>query len=114
MARAFNNMTSNWSQNKSSLRGQLTGWRNNTTKVLPVLQSSALLQEAVPLSDEVAALSTAGLEALDYLDRRQPAPSDWITRQHTLMQEAAQPRAELLIAITPGVANLIDAAAAGK
>jgi len=114
VARTFNELASKWSVNEPSLRAQLSTWRDNRAQVLPLLQSSALLQETVPLSDEVAAVSTAGLEALDYLDRRQPAPPDWITRQRTLMQQAAQPRAELLIAITPGVSKLIDAAAAGQ
>jgi hypothetical protein len=114
VAREFNKLAANWSANEPSLRGQLSAWRDNRDRVSPFLQSSALLQEIVPLSDEVAVVAGAGLEALDYLDRHQPPPSDWTTRQRTLMQEAAKPRAELLIAITPGVSKLIDAAAAGK
>jgi len=113
-ARTFNNLASNWSGNEVALRQQLTTWRDNRTQVLPLLQSSALLQEAVPLSDEVMTVATAGLEALDYLDRRQQPTSDWINRKRTLIQDAAQPRAELLIAITPGVSKLIDAAAGAK
>ena len=113
-ARTFNNLASNWSGNEVALRQQLTTWRDNRTQVLPLLQSSALLQEAVPLSDEVMTVATAGLEALDYLDRRQQPPSDWINGKRTLIQDAAQPRAELLIAITPGVSKLIDAAAGAK
>jgi len=113
-ARAFNNLASNWSGNEVALRRQLTTWRDNRTQVLPLLRSSALLQEAVSLSDEVTTVATAGLEALDYLDRRQQPPSDWINGKRTLIQDAAQPRAELLIAITPGVSKLIDAAAGSK
>ena len=114
VARVFNNMASNWSANEATLRRQLTAWRDNRTAVLPLLLSSALLQEAVPLSDKVAAVATAGLEALDYLDRHESPPSDWIDRQRNLMRDAMQPRAELLIAITPGVSKLLDAAAPGK
>jgi hexosaminidase len=113
-ARAFNNLASNWSGNEVALRRQLTTWRDNRTQVLPLLQSSALLQEAVPLSDEVTTVAAAGLEALDYLDRHQQPPSEWINRKRTLIQDAGQPRAELLIAITPGVSKLIDAAAGAK
>jgi hexosaminidase len=114
VARGFNSLASNWPVNEASLRRQLIAWRDNRTDLLPLLQSSGLLQETVSLSDEVAGVAIAGLEALDYLDRRQQPPSDWISRQRSLMQEAARPRAELLIAITPGVSKLIDAAAAGK
>lgn len=114
VAREFNDMASNWSANETTLRQQLITWRDNRTDVLPLLQSSALLEEAVPLSDEVAAVATAALEALDYLDRRASPPSDWTNRQRSLMRDAMQPRAELLIAITPGVSKLIDAAVPGK
>lgn len=114
VAREFNDMASNWSANETTLRQQLTTWRDNRTDVLPLLQSSALLEEAVPLSDEVTAVATAALEALDYLDRRASPPSDWTNRQRSLMRDAMQPRAELLIAITPGVSKLIDAAVPGK
>jgi len=114
-AREFTSLAGNWSANEASLRRQLTLWRENRAQVLPLLQSSTLLQEAAPLADELASLANAGLEALDYLDRRQQPPADWINRQRSLLQEAGQPRAELLIAITPGVAKLVDAAAiAGK
>jgi hexosaminidase len=113
VAREFNKRALNWSANESSLREQLSAWRDNRDRLSPFLQSSALLQEIVPISDEVAAVASAGLEALDYLARHQPPPSDWTTRQRTLMEEAAKPRAELLIAITPGVSKLIDAAAGG-
>lgn len=114
VAREFNDMASNWSANETTLRQQLITWRDNRTDVLPLLQSSALLEEAVPLSDEVTAVATAALEALDYLDRRASPPSDWTNRQRSLMRDAMQPRAELLIAITPGVSKLIDAAVPGK
>jgi hexosaminidase len=112
-AREFKVLASQWQTSQATLRTRLLRWRDNQAQVLPILQSSVLLQEAEPLADEVAALVRAGLEALDYLDRRQQAPPDWVEHQHTLLQEAAKPRAELLIAITPGVAELVGAAAAG-
>jgi hexosaminidase len=113
-ARDFTILAGNWSANEAILRRQLTLWRDNRAQVLPLLQSSAILQETAPLADELASLANAGLEALDYLDRRQQPPSDWINRQRSLLQDAAKPQAELRIAITPGVAKLVDAAAAGN
>jgi hexosaminidase len=110
-AREFSTLASEWQTSEATLRRQLVLWHDNQAQVLPILQSSVLLQEAVPLADEVAALARAGLEALDYLDRRQQPPVDWIDHQHALLQGAAKPRAELLIAIAPGVAKLVGAAA---
>jgi len=112
-ARRFTALTAHWQTNQAALRQQLALWRDNRAQVLPLLQASALLQEAVPLADHVAALASAGLEALDYLDRGQQPSRDWLDRQHALLQEAMQPQAELLIAIAPAVGRLVDATAAG-
>ena len=111
-ARQFGTLAATWQAHATDLRRELVLWRDNRMRVMPLLQSSALLQEAVPLADEVFTVASAGLEALDDLESgRKPAPG-WIDRQRALLQGATKPRAELLIAIVPGVKRLVDAAAA--
>ncbi len=92
----------------------LTHWRANDGAVQPILESSFLLQEAIPLSKDLAALSAAGLEALDSLSTAHKPDAEWITRQYAFLDSAAKPRAELLIMIVPSVRKLIDAAAAQR
>jgi hexosaminidase len=111
-AREFGALAAKWETNLPGLRSRLALWRDNRTRVVPLLSSSALLQEAVPLADEVSAVANAGLEALDYLESKRPPAPDWIDRQRALLKDAAKPRAELLIAIVPGVTKLVGAAAA--
>ena len=111
-AREFGALAAKWQTNATDLRSRLAPWRDNRTRVMPLLRSSVLLQEAVPLADEVSAVANAGLEALDYLESKRPPAPDWIDRQRALLKDAAKPRAELLIAIVPGVTKLVDAAAA--
>jgi len=113
-ARDFASLVAHWQANEKPVRAQLTTWRENRAKLDPLMQNSKLLQEALPLSDYVNALSTAGLEALDYLDRGTPAPSQWVRQQRELLKEAAKPHAELLIAIVPAIAKLVDAADTAK
>ena len=74
------------------------------------MRNSALLQEAIPLAENVAALATAGLEALDYLDRHQAPPAEWVTKQNVLLQEATKPHAELLIGIADPTSKVVSAA----
>jgi hexosaminidase len=114
VARDFATMVAHWQANEQPLRKQLTAWRDNRTQLNPLIQGSGLLQEASPLAEYVAALATAGLESLDYLDRGNPAPPQWVGQQRELLDEAAKPHAELLIAIVPSIAKLVDAAETRK
>jgi hexosaminidase len=109
-AREFSMLAANWSANKDKIQKQLTVWRDNQTELIPLMQSSGLLQEAVPLAQDVSALAAAGLQALDYLDSGKPAPPDWVTEQLALVERASKPRAELLIMIAAPVGRLVEAA----
>ena len=110
--RDFFILASKWQANATELRRRLVLWHDNRTRVMPLLQSSTFLQEGVPLAQEVAAVASLGLEALDYLEAKRQPPPDWIARQRALLQDAAKPQAELRIAILPGVSTLVDAVAA--
>jgi hexosaminidase len=96
---------------RDQLRQCLSHWRANDAVLAPALANSFLLQEAIPLSKDVAALGSAGLEALDYLAQRGRPSDAWLQQQRVLLDNAAKPRAELLIMIVPGVRKLVEAAA---
>jgi hexosaminidase len=113
-AREFARLLDQMSANRAEIRKQLTLWRDNKAPLIPVMQRSALLQEAIPLAEDLAALATAGLEALDYVEAGKPAPQAWWDRQRALLDWAARPRAELLIMIVPSIRKLVEAAQTGK
>jgi hexosaminidase len=113
-ARAFAGLVNDWAINKSQIKRQLTAWRDNTSDLILVLQSNALLQEDVPLAQDVSALAATGLQALDYLESAKPAPQSWVMDQTALLDRAAKPRAELLIMIVPPIRKLVEMAAQGK
>lgn len=113
-AREFAALVDQLGSHKSKIREQLRLWGDNKDQVLPQMQASALLQEDIPLAEDVAALAAAGLEAMDYIDSRSPAPAAWVAEKRALLERAAQPRAELLIMIVPAIRTLVEAAATGK
>jgi hexosaminidase len=113
-AREFAGLVEHWTANKQQIRAQLSLWKENHAKVVPVLQGSALLQEALPLADDVSAVATAGIEALDYLESGKRAPKAWVTQQTALLDRAGKPEAELWIMIVPPVRKLVEAAQAEK
>ena len=108
-AREFAHLADNPGANRDEIRKQLTLWRDNKAQVVPLIERSALLEEALPLAEDVSALAAAGLQALDYLESGRPAPQAWVKDQQALLDRAARPRAELLIMIVPSIRKLVEA-----
>jgi hexosaminidase len=113
-ARVFAGRVDHLSANKDAVRRQLIAWRDSRDALLPLLEQSALLQEDIPLAEDLSAVARAGLEALDYLDSGKPAPESWVKDQITLLGLAAKPRAELLLMIVPPVRKLVETAGKGS
>lgn len=94
------------------IRATLAAWRDNESRLEPLLQQSYLLKELAPLSHELAQLGHAGLQALDYRDKGEIAPAEWTSAQLAFIQEAKKPQADLLLMIAPAVEKLVEAAGA--
>ena len=60
---------------------------------------------------DAVAVGAAGLQALDFLDKSQPAPDSWKTQQHSLLDEAKKPKAAMLLMVVGPVQQLVDASA---
>jgi hexosaminidase len=110
VAREFAKLVDNISTNRQQIRKHLTHWSDSQEKLVPLLQRSLLAREGVPLAEDIAALSKAGLEALDYIEAGKHAPEGWFSEQQALLDRAAKPRAELLIMIVPSIRKLVEAA----
>jgi hexosaminidase len=98
---------------EAQIRSRLAQWRDNQAK-LGAAENSSLVQEVLPVSQNLSALGTAGLQALDYLDRGEKAPDDWTTQQLAIAQQAFQPKAQVLLMVAPAVQKLIQASAREK
>jgi len=96
------------------IRTWLAEWRDNQNKLRPLAENSALLQEVLPVSQNLSGLGEAGLQALDYLDRGEKAPDDWKTQQLAIVQQAFEPKAQVLLMVAPAVQKLIQASAGEK
>jgi len=97
---------------ESQIRMWLTTWRDNDARLQPLLSQTFLLQEDVPLSQDLSALGAAGLKALDYLDKGQPAPDSWKTQQLALIEQSKKPMADVLLMVAAPVQQLVEASAA--
>lgn len=95
---------------RTRMRAWLTVWRDNHARLAPTLERSFLLREVAPLSEDLAALGAAGLEALDYLQSGKRPSDAWLKQQRALLERAQQPRAELLIMVVPPIRKLVEEA----
>ena len=93
------------------VRNQLTLWRDNDTRLQPLLEQSAVLKELEPVSQTLASLGAAALQALGYLDQGQKAPSAWKEQTLAMIQKAKDPQAHIYIAIAPAIESLVNASA---
>lgn len=101
------------------LRAQLTTWRDNDAKLQPLAQRSFLVKEVATRSQDLAALGTIGLAALDAIAKHQPAPDSWKAQKLAalgqlnsldLMKKA---KLQLLLIPAPAVQKLVEAASSG-
>ncbi len=113
-ARQFADLGGNWRLNEGEMRKMLRAWSNCASDLVPMMKQSSLLQEDIPLAENLSAVGTAGLEALDYLDSGKPAPESWVTEKKAILDRAWRPQAELLMMVVPSVRKLVEAAAKGQ
>jgi hexosaminidase len=94
---------------EAQIRSWLTLWRNNDATLQRLLKQSALLQDNAPVSQNLAMVAAAGLQALDYLDRGQAEPELWKTQQLAVIDQAKKPVAGLLLMVVAPVQQLVEA-----
>ena len=93
----------------AEIRSWLVCWQQNHTVVEPMLKQSFLLNEDLPLSQDLSALAAAGLTALDAIAKQQALPDAWRTEQLAIVERSTNPRANLLIMVAAPIKKLVDA-----
>jgi hexosaminidase len=95
---------------REAIRARLEAAQTTSARVAPVLARSSLLADAATLPGEVAALAGAGLEALAFLEGRQPPPETWWAQRAGLLEKPKKPVHGLEVAFRPAVKRLMEAA----
>jgi hexosaminidase len=97
---------------EAQIRTHLIAWRDNDAELHPLLEKSFLLQEDLPLSEELSEVGATGLSALDYLAKSQPSSESWRTAELAGLDAAKAPKADLLLTVVAPVRQLVEATAA--
>jgi hypothetical protein len=93
---------------EAELRAQLTRWKNNADDLQPLAAKSWFVQEVMPQSQNLSSISSAALQALDYVDRGEKPPAAWTQQQITAVQQAFEPKAQVLLMVCPAIQKLIQ------
>jgi len=99
---------------KQEIAMWLSRWRDSQTELQPLEKQSFLLQEVVPLSQDLSAIALTGIQALDYFNRSERSPDSWTAEQFTLLEQAQKPKGQLLLMIVPAVRELVQASSGKK
>jgi hexosaminidase len=97
---------------EADIRAWILKWQANDANLKPTLEQSFLLNETQPVSEDLAALATAGLAALDAIRNRALLAQTWRAEQLAIVERSLKPRANLVIMVAPGIQKLIEAASA--
>lgn len=92
------------------LRMWLTKWRDNDTTVQSLAQKSSFVKEVLPNSQDLTAVATLGLSALDAIAKATPLSEDAKTQATAVIAAASKGKAQLLLMPAPAVQKLVDAA----
>jgi hypothetical protein len=92
----------------STLRAVFNVWVANDVRFQALSEGNALLAEVRPLSKDLAALGSMGIEILDYWGADKPAPADWVAAKAKELTRMQRPNAEVLLAGTRPVKILLD------
>lgn len=95
---------------KAAINIALTEWRDNYSLLVPLSKNNALIQDAIPFSEELSTLGAIGLQALKFIESGQTPSEIWITEQRRKVDEIEKPRKELVIAAARPVRILLETA----
>jgi hexosaminidase len=96
-------------QDVEAIRIVFTEWSANKNLLKPLLQTSFLLGEAAPLSENLSKTGAIGLRALQFLESGERAPADWVAEQKRELSRMEQPMAEVVLAAVRPVRTLLEA-----
>ena len=68
----------------------------------------------MPLSETLSQVASIGLQALDFVDRREHPSDTWKNAQLAFLQQAQQQKVQLLLMIVPPVQKLVRMAASER
>ena len=115
LPRNFNNLVDSFLKTHSPLaekkiREQLTAWKENHEAFMQLLKKSPVLEEAKLLSENLAKIAAAGLEAIAFIHQRDVADNDWVQQKMSITEKAKEQSGRCDLQVIKPIQKLIRAA----
>lgn len=94
-------------ENLNAIAGWLNMWKANHTRLFQTIQFSPVLKEIETLSEDLSKCAAIGLEAIDYIKKRQKPGQDWIDAQLITLKNAQAPRGETELLVVKSIEKLV-------
>ncbi len=95
----------------TKLRSHLALWQSNDALFQTLTQTSFLAKQVATRSQDLSAVGSVGLAALDSLAKGQRVADGWKAQQLAVVAEAEKPKTQLLLIPASGIRRLVEAAA---
>jgi len=92
------------------IRTKLKIWQTNHQSLNPIIDSSPILPEVEPLSNDLSQVAEIGSAAIGFLEEGKSASENWTNDQLSILEKAMEPKAELELRILPAIESLVRAA----
>jgi hexosaminidase len=85
-------------------------WIAAAPKVQALMAAAPLLQDPAPRAQQLADLGTAGLEALQYLEKHEAPPAGWAQAKQAVIDQAGKPVGLVRFTVLGPLGDLVKAA----
>jgi hexosaminidase len=95
---------------RAELAATFERWIAAGPKAQALMAAAPLLQDPAPRAQQLADLGTAGLEALQYLEKHEAAPAGWAQAKLAVIDQAAKPVGLVRFTVLGPLGDLVKAA----
>jgi len=95
---------------RAELAAAFESWIAAGPKAQALMAAAPLLQDPAPRAQQLADLGTAGLEALQYLEKHEAAPAGWARAKLAVIEEAGKPVGLVRFTVLEPLGDLVKAA----
>jgi len=95
---------------RAELAAIFESWIAAGPKAQALMIAAPLLQDPAPRAQQLAELGTAGLEAIQYIEKQQKPPADWTQSKLAAIDQAAKPVGMVRFTVLEPLRDLVNAA----
>ncbi|MCB0746760.1 MAG: beta-hexosaminidase, partial [Ignavibacteriae bacterium] len=93
----------------AEIKSELNLLKENHSKLLPIIDSSPILFEIKPLSENLNKLAKVGLEGIEFISTKEKVSAAWKQNAENLIEESKKSYGQVEIVIVESIQKLISA-----